>query len=100
MLELAIILTILGLTVKFGKLHKWLILYRLLSPKEKETIDTDKLESIFLAVMLGMSFALIICHLSQNLFTEKSFQTISIITISITGVITLMACKPLFQKNN
>lgn len=99
MLELAIIYALLGIIIKFGKLHKLLIFYKLLSKEEQEQIDPNKMSNGFLVTMLLMSAALLMAYFGGQQIENAAFEMIAIISITLIGVVGFMANKKSFMKN-
>lgn len=98
MLELAIIYTLIGIIIKFGKLHKSLIFYKLLTTKEQDSINPDKMTNGFLATMLLMSAALLIADFGGKQLENSAYEMIAIISITLIGIVGFMASKKAFLK--
>lgn len=98
MIALAIIYALLGIIVKFGKQHKILSFYRMLSEEEQKLIHTEKMNNIFMSIMLLMAAALTTVHFGLQVDETSSAETMTIIIISLTGVVAFMACKPIFNN--
>lgn len=96
MLELAIIYALLGIIIKFGKLHKLLIFYKLLSKEEQDQIDPNKMSNGFLATMLLMSAALLMAYFGGQQIESTAFEMTAIISITLIGVVGFMANKKFF----
>lgn len=86
MILLGLFFIILGLLIKYGKMHSLLAGYNTMSPEKKAKYDIERIASIFRNGMVGMGMVIILGSLAATWFENPDLRPIAVSAAVIIGV--------------
>ncbi|WP_277619913.1 DUF3784 domain-containing protein [Psychroserpens jangbogonensis] len=82
----SIILIILGIAIKYGKMYFLIAGYNTMSEKEQKQYDIDGIASVFRNTMFGMSFIMILGYLISKWTEYPEIETYVLFGALIIGL--------------
>ena len=86
MLLAAIIFTICGILVKYGKMYFLIARYNTMPAEKKEKYDIERIAILFGNVMFGMAFLILLGYLLVNLLQNPEMLSICFYAAIIAGI--------------
>lgn len=91
MSQIALLLIILALCIKYGKMHFLIAGYNTMSKEEKAKVDIEKVTSVFRNVMFAMAGLLLLADVLDWWLNDIMPDTYILFGTLLTGGISLMA---------
>ena len=86
MLLAAIIFVVCGILVKYCKMYFLIAGYNTMPAEKKEEYDIERIATLFINVMFGMAFLIVLGYLLANWLENPKIQSISFYAALIVGI--------------
>jgi len=86
MIILAIILVILGILIKYGKMYFLIAGYNTMSKEKKATYNISGIATVFRNVMFGMAAMILIGYFAAKWLNNPNIENIGMYTALLVGI--------------